>query len=358
MPDARRSTRWLAVGLLLAICGCGRSSDPTGPATAETTSEETPGEVVVYTSVDDVFARPICEKFQRESGIKVQLVPDTEETKSTGLLNRLIAEQARPRCDVFWSGDPIRAAILKSKGVSAPYTSPLAAELPKRYSDPEGHWTGFSCRARVIICNRELVPNGQEPKSVLDLLEARFQDRACIANPLFGTTSMHAAALFAELGEDEARKFFVGFAENGGKIVSSNSEVRRRVAAGEFAVGLTDTDDYNVARLEDKPVGVVYPDAEGMGTVIVPNCAVLIAGGPNSENAKRFIDALLTPAVEQALAESEAAQMPVRTGVVVPPHVVTLDQLKPMEVDYGLLGARLEKLTNGFLKEWVDANSQ
>ncbi len=252
----------LAVAILTAL-GCSRESGPAGS-----------GEVVVYTSIDDVFARPICEKFQRETGIKVQLVPDTEETKSTGLLNRLIAEKARPRCDVFWSGDPIRAAILKSKGISAPYTSPQAAELPKLYSDPDGHWTGFSCRARVIIYNRTLVPQGQEPKSVRDLLDERFRGKACMANPLFGTTSMHAAALFAKLGDDEAQKFFAGFSANGGKVLSSNSEVRRRIAAGEFTVGLTDTDDYNVARQEGKPVGVVYPDADGMGTVIVPNVSV------------------------------------------------------------------------------------
>jgi iron(III) transport system substrate-binding protein len=338
------------VALLFAHAGCNRHRDNSAAADK--------GEVVVYTSVDDVFARPICERFERDTGIKVQLVPDTEETKSTGLLNRLIAEQARPRCDVFWSGDPIRAAILKSKGVSAPYTSPEAAKLPKRYSDPEGHWTGFSCRARVIIYNRNLVPAGQEPVSVLDLADERFKNKACLANPLFGTTSMHAAALFEKRGEAEARKFFEDFAANGGTILSSNGEVRRRVANGEFAVGLADTDDYNVARQEGKTVGVVYPDANGMGTVIVPNCVVLIAGAPNAENGKRFVDYLLTPSVEQALAESEAAQMPVRSGVPVPEHVVSLDQLKPMEIDYGALGGRLEKLTKDFLKDWVDRNSQ
>ncbi|MCI0528721.1 MAG: hypothetical protein L0Y56_14885, partial [Nitrospira sp.] len=107
-------------------------------------------EVVVYTSVDDVFARPIAEHFQREIGIKVRLVPDTEETKSTGLLNRLIAEKKRSQADVFWSGDPVRAAILKAKGVSAPYRSPNAEGLLPLYSDPEGYWTGFSARARVL----------------------------------------------------------------------------------------------------------------------------------------------------------------------------------------------------------------
>ncbi|MBI3301697.1 MAG: extracellular solute-binding protein [Deltaproteobacteria bacterium] len=314
-------------------------------------------EVVVYTSVDDVFARPIAERFEKETGITVRLVPDTEETKSTGLLNRLIAEKERPQADVFWSGDLVRAAILKAKGISAPYRSPQADGLPQRFSDPEGYWTGFSARAHVLIYNRNLVPEGQEPTSVMDLLAPRFKEKACIANPLFGTTSMHAAALFAVLGEEKAKAFFAGFAENGGKVLSSNGEVRRRVAAGEFAVGITDTDDANVARLEGKPVGVVYPDADGMGTLIIPNCTVLIARGPNADTGRRFIDYLLRPETEKALAESEAAQMPLRPGVPVPPGVMSLERLKPMPVDYTTLAGLLEELSRGYLKEWVDQHS-
>jgi iron(III) transport system substrate-binding protein len=310
--------------------------------------------VVVYTSVDDVFARPIAERFSAETGIAVRLVPDTEETKSTGLLNRLIAEKERPQADVFWSGDPVRAAILKAKGVSVPYRSPQANGLPPQFSDPDGHWTGFSARARVLIYNRTLVPDGQEPTSVMDLLDPRFKGKTCIANPLFGTTSMHVAALFAVLGEDKAKAFFEGLSANGGTMLSSNGEVRRRVAAGEFAVGITDTDDVNVARLEGKPVGMVYPDASGIGTLIIPNCAVLITGGPHPDAGRRFIDYLLRPETEKALAESEAAQIPLRPGVPVPDAVSAIERLKPMTVDYTMLAGLLETLSGGYVKNWVD----
>lgn len=317
-------------------------------------SENSHEETVVYTSVDAVFARPIAEAFQEETGIKVLLVADTEETKSTGLLNRLIAEKERPQADVFWSGDPLRAAILKLENVSAVYKSPLAEGLPVSLSDPEGHWTGFSARARVLIYNRDLVPEGREPTSVMDLLDPRFKDRACIANPLFGTTSMHAAALFAVLGEEKAKAFFEGFIENGGKILSSNGEVRRRVANGEFALGITDTDDANVARLEGKPVGIVFPDTDGIGTLIIPNSAVLIKDGPNPEAARRFIDYLLRPETEEALAKSEAAQMPLRPEVPIPEGMVSIQDLTPMKVDYVELAPLLQRLSRGFLKDWVD----
>ena len=80
MLDRLRAT----LGAVVAVGLVGGCSDsvPSSP----------PQEVVVYTSVDDVFARPIAERFERETGIRVRLVPDTEETKSTGLVNRLIAE--------------------------------------------------------------------------------------------------------------------------------------------------------------------------------------------------------------------------------------------------------------------------
>jgi len=323
-----------------------------------TITKDAPLGVVVYTSVDDVFARPIAEQFEHETGIKVYLVPDTEETKSTGLLNRLISEKKRPRADVFWSGDPVRAAILKAKGVSTPYRSAQAEGLPEQFSDAEGFWTGFSARARVLIYNRNLVPEDQKPRSVMDLLGKRFKNKVCIANPLFGTTSMHAAALFAVLGEEKAKAFFEGFIKNSGEILSSNGEVRRRVASGEFAVGITDTDDANVARLEGKPVDIVFPDTDGMGTLIIPNCTVLIRGGPNPDGGRRFIDYLLRPETEKALAESEAAQMPLRPGVSTPANLTAIKGLTPMSVNYSKLSGLLEKLSKGYLKEWIDRNTR
>jgi iron(III) transport system substrate-binding protein len=325
---------------LAALNGCKPDSQPANP-------------VVVYTSVDDVFARPVCERFQKQTGIEVKLVPDTEETKSTGLLNRLIAEKARPQADVFWSGDPVRAAVLKAKGISAPFKSANPADTTGHFSDSAGHWAALSARARVILCNTNLVAAGQEPKSLRDFLDPKWKGKTCLANPLFGTTSMHAAALFETMGEAKAKEFFNGLRANGVKMVSSNGEVKRRVAAGEFAFGLADTDDASVAIKEGKPVAMVYPDQDGAGTLIVPNAAVLIANGPHADSGRKFMDYLLTAEVEQVLARSEAAQMPLRPGVPVPSGVKRVEEIKTMAVDYEKLGARLEELSAGFLKEWV-----
>ncbi len=230
--------------------------------------------------------------------------------------------------------------------------------MPSEFSDAESHWIGFSARARVIIYNKDLVPDEKKPTSIRDLADPRFKGQACLANPLFGTTSMHAAALFQAFGDEQAKKFFHSLADNEVKILSSNGEVRRRVANGDFEIGLTDTDDVNVAIQEGKPVGFVYPDADGMGTLVIPNVAVLIAGGPNLEEGKRFIDYLLCSETEAALARSEAAQMPLRSDVELPHDFPfkPITQLNAMSVDYGKLAEKLENISGGFLKQWVDQN--
>ncbi len=65
---------------------------------------------------------------------------------------------------------------------------------------------------------------------------------------------------------------------------------------------------------------------------------------------------MLTPEVEQALAESEAAQIPVRPGVRVPDGVRSLESITPMRVDYMELAPILERISRSYLKEWVDRN--
>jgi iron(III) transport system substrate-binding protein len=229
--------------------------------------------------------------------------------------------------------------------------------MPKQYNDPAGHWQSLSARARVLLYNKNLVPAGSEPKSVMALLDPKWKGKACLANPLFGTTSMHAAALFEVMGDEQAKAFFDGLRVNEVKMLSSNGEVKRRVAAGDFAFGIADTDDGTVAVNEGKPVGVVYPDQDGLGTLLIPNAAVLIANSPNPANGKKFIDYLLTAEVEKDLAAGEAAQMPLRPGVSVPANVKRVEEIKTMVVDYTKLGARLEQLARGFLKEWAEKMS-
>src|SRR5688572_12467975 len=145
-PHARR----LAVAILilgLTAAGACRQSNPGDEART----------VTIYVSTDRVFSEPVLREYERRSSVKVNPVYDTEETKSTGLANRLLAEKARPQADVFWSNEPVRTLVLKSRDVLASYRSPSAEGIPAALIDPEGYWTGFSARMRVIAYNTKTV---------------------------------------------------------------------------------------------------------------------------------------------------------------------------------------------------------
>src|SRR3546814_16987630 len=98
---------------------------------------------------------------------------------------------------------------------------------------------------------------------------------------------MHAAALFATLGEDEASRFFEALKANDVRVAGSNGEVRRLVVAGEVPFGLTDTDDAYEAVKDGAPVPIVYPDRLGMGSLVIPTSVVLIRGGPHPAAARQ-----------------------------------------------------------------------
>jgi iron(III) transport system substrate-binding protein len=311
-----------------------------------------PNEVVVYTSVDQIFSEPVLKEFEKETGITVKAVFDTEETKSTGVLNRLIAEKGNPQCDVFWSGDPVRTIVLKNKGITIPYQSPAAFDIAPVFKDPENYWTGFSARARVLIYNKELLEQQDVPQSIFDLTNEKYKGRVAIANPLFGTTTFHIAALFSVLGDEKARQFMSELKKNEVIIATSNGDVKKRVMMGEAACGLTDTDDAFEAMKESGNVGIVFLDQQGIGSLIMPNTVCLIKNSPHSKNGKILIDYLLSKETEARLAKS-CAQMPLHKGVETPENIPSLDNIRPMKIDYDKTSQKLEDIQN-YLKEWAE----
>lgn len=308
-------------------------------------------EVVVYTSVDQVFSEPVLKEFEKQTGIKVKAVFDTEETKSTGVLNRLIAEKNNPQCDVFWSGDPMRADVLKQRGITGTYRSPAASGIDEVFIDKDYNWIGFSSRARVLLVNTNLVKPQDIPSSIIDLTNEKYKGKFTVANPLFGTTSFHIAAIFAALGDEKATQFMEDLKKNEVVISSSNGDVKKKVATGEVQMGLTDTDDANEAVKEGAPVKAIFLDQNGFGNLIVPNTVSLIKNSLNNENGKKVIDFLLSVETEKMLAES-CAQMPLHKGVPVPSTVPSLDNIVPMKVNYAEVAQKSEQIKE-YLKQWA-----
>jgi iron(III) transport system substrate-binding protein len=336
LHPARLALTTAAAILIVGTVPACRGSEP-GP--------QAPRTVTIYVSTDRVFSEPILSAYERQSGVTVNAVYDTEETKSTGLANRLLAEQARPHADVFWSNEPVRTLVLKSRQALAPYRSPNAAGIPEALVDADGYWTGFSARIRVIAYNTSVVKAADAPTSVFDLADPRWRGQVAIADPRFGSTSFHVAALYAAAGNERMDAFFRQLKANQVKVVDGNSVVRDLVARGEVKVGLTDTDDVNVALEEGQPIAMILPDATGLGVPVMPNMVSLIANAPHVEEGQRLIDYLLSRDVEAQLARSAAVQIPLHVGVPGPKNMPAIETIIPMTLDFTKAAQRVEEVT-------------
>jgi iron(III) transport system substrate-binding protein len=293
-------------------------------------------DLVVYASADDVYARPVIAAFEKESGLRVGLVTDAEAAKTTGLYQRLLAERARPRADVFWNNEISRTLLLARAGLLA--APSLPAGPVREFRDARGLWQGLACRARVLVYNTAKVAEAEAPASVFDLASPRWKGQAAVAYPLFGTTATHFAALRAHprLGRERATEFFRGLLANDVQVVDGNAVAARLVGEGRALVALTDTDDAWAQVDAGKPVRIVYPDQEenGLGTLVIPNTVSQLAGAPHPEAAARFLAFMLSARAEAELAKPPARHLPTLTDVPAAPDATPLYMIRRMEIDW------------------------
>jgi iron(III) transport system substrate-binding protein len=334
--------RWLLgcvlFSTLLPIVGCG------GPD----------ARVVVYCAHDREFAEEILNEFTKKTGLKVDVSWDTEANKSVGLTDKLMREKLSPRCDVHWNNEIIGTIRLDKDGVLQPYASPAAVPFPAAFKAKDHAWTAFAARARVLIVNTDKVKNEDFPKGLWELTKPEWKGKIAMAKPLFGTTATQAACLFQAWGKDKASDFYRKLHANGVELVTGNKQVAVGVGIGQYAIGLTDTDDAWAEIEAKKPVAMLFPQGEPPdGVLFIPNTVAMIKGCPNPAGAKKLIDFLLSPEVEIKLAKSASKQIPLNPEVKLDLKPIETPQtVRALPVDFGQAAANWDESQAFLVKEF------
>ena len=309
-PSERGSTRAISAFISLAALILA------GPlAGCEESESARSAPVVLYCSVDETFARQVIERYQRETGRRVQLLSDSEAGKTTGLVKRIRLEKDRPRADVFWSSEQSQTVLLAREGLLAPYDSPAAADIPDHYKDEQRRWTGFALRARVVAYDPQRTSADELPGTWEELAEPKYAARLALANPLFGTTRGHVSAMYALWGAERFRVFLGKLVEGGATVTDGNSTAVRKLIAGDVDLALTDSDDALTARRRGHSVAMIFPEMGDGGTMLIPNTVALVTGSSRGEDAGHLIAFLLSPAVEELLARSDSGNYPARAAL-------------------------------------------
>ena len=342
MRDARQLIRLVG----LALLGIGL----TVPSRGED------GSVVVYSALDQEFSDPVLKDLSKREGLTLRPKYDVESVKTVGLVNAIIQESVNTRCDLFWNNEILNTIRLQRKGLLQPFDPPFAKDVPDVFKDPEGTWYGFAGRARVLIVNTRFINKPERPTGIADLAAFRWNGRVGIAKPLFGTTATHAACLFAAWGDDKAKAFFKSLKANDVQVLAGNRQVAAAVASGQILFGLTDTDDAMLEIEAGSPVEIIYPDREPdqLGTLFIPNTIAVIKNAPHPEAARKLAGAILSPEVENRLAEGPSAQIPLLKSADKPARVETPATVHSMQVDFQAAADAWDRAAAFLAKEFAD----
>ncbi|WP_342358779.1 extracellular solute-binding protein [Terrarubrum flagellatum] len=259
--------------------------------------------VVVYTAHNTTIVNALQPRFEKETGIKVDVV----KAGSGDIIKRIRAEAGAPRADVIWS---IGGETLEdNKDVIAAYQPRDAAVMLPAYKvSPE--WLPYTGIVAVFAVNTKLLKPADYPKTWKDLADARWKGKVSSARADTSGSSFQQLATvllaYGDKGWDVYKGILTNFA-----ISDSSGAVCRFVNDGEALVGITLEDNALEYVRNGGNVAIVYPED---GTSTVADGVALVKGSPNAENGKVFIDWLLSKPIQEFLV-SEIGRRSVRSDV-------------------------------------------
>ena len=297
-------------------------------------------EVVLYSSNPSELLDLVSKGFEAKSGIKVSVV-----RMGTGeAMKRIAAEKDKPLCDVFWSGDV--AVLENAKENFQGYRSPEAKALPAGYVEKDARWTASNSHVMIIMINKSLIKANEIPKNWNDLFDPKWKGKIVMANPeKSGSAYAQAYGIYKLYGWDGINKLIAN-----AKILDSSSLIYKGVAAGEYPLGITM--EYAAHRYVaggDKNVGIVYP---ADGAFISPEATGIVKNCPHPEEAKKFVDYLISKKVEDEIFD-KFSRRPARLDAADTEGLPSLKKITVLKSFDFIEANRMEKEILGKWKEIV-----
>ncbi len=289
----------------------------------------------------------LYDNFSRQTGIKVNLV----EGEADPLIERIKSEGKQSKADVLITVDAGRLWRAHQAGIFAPVNSNLLKQkIPANLREPNGHWFGFSKRARVIMYNRKKV-NPSQLSTYSDLANPKWKGKILTRSSSNIYSQSFVAWLIATIGEQATEKWCRGFVANFARAPQGNDRNQiEAVAAGAGELALANT-YYLASYAEEKDpkkraifdqVGVFFPDQKGKGTHINISGAGLIKTAPNRDAGIKFLEYLASPEAQNFFAKGNN-EYPVVKGIALDPVLAKFGTFKEDTTSLAKYGPNLAK---------------
>ncbi len=297
------------------------------------------GQLLVYAIVQEQDAELLTRMFRERTGVDVQFI----RAAGGEIVSRVIAEAGSPNADVVLGGASNLHIAMALDGVLEPYRSPEADYLGAAEQDADGYWTGFYLTALGIGVNvdryQQAFGDKPLPETWEDLADPEFAGEIVITDPVASSTAyLFVQTQLQRLGWDDGWAYLERLAPLVGQFPSSGAAPPRMVGAGEYALGVAFVHSLSRNIEQGFPVSLIVPPSTGgdIGSVSI------VRDGPNPENARRFVDFMMSVEAQQAFTD-QSLTTPLNPGVDLPSAAVARDQIDMIEYDAALAGEQREE---------------
>ena len=259
--------------------------------------------LTVYTAGPGSLAKSLASGFEQQTGVKVTVFQAT-----TGkVMARLEAEQANPQADVLISASWDTAEDLHQRGWLLPFASANADQVPANLKSADYIAQGVS--ALGIVWNSK--SGTPEPKEWRDLTQPAFKDKVTTPDPALSGASLDLLIGLQNSMGDQAWQLFHDLKKNGMVVSGPNAQAVTPVMQGAKAAVFGAVDYVSYGNIQQgESLKVIFPAS---GTVIAPRPMMILKTSQHADDAKAFIDYVLSPEGQARVAD--AWLMPARRDV-------------------------------------------
>ncbi len=268
------------------------------------------------------------------------------EAGASELIERIKSEGSNSPADLLITVDAGNLWRADQDDLFAPVDSEvLKNRIPENLRHPDGHWFGFSQRARVIYYNRDRV-NPSELSTYEDLAEPKWEGKVLIRSSSNIYNQSLVASLIAAHGVEETQEWVEGMVNNFARPPEGNDTAQIKACAaglGDVAIAnsyyyarLAKSDDPADQEVVDK-VGIFFPNQRGRGTHVNISGGGVLKTAPNREAAIAFLEHLTEESSQEYFAEGNN-EYPVVEGVEVDPVLESFGDFTADDVDVAEYG--------------------
>jgi len=297
-----------------------------------------PPTLTVYSGREEEIVAPLLERFERESGIAVEVrYGDSAELAAT-----IGEEGENTPADVFFAQDAGSLGAVSDRLAALPQSA--LSRVPERFRDPDGRWVGTSGRVRVVVYNTEKYSEAELPDTIFGFTAPRFKDRIGVP-PTNASFQAFVTGMRLSVGEERTVKFLEALKDNGAKTYEKNLQIVEAVASGEIYAGLVN--HYYVALLKaerpDAPVANHFLHPGDPGALVNVAGVGVIDGSDATPEAMRLVEYLLSDAGQRFYQEAEEVEYPLVAAIPAVAGLPPLASLRGPDVPLEALGAELER---------------